>query len=102
MHNNVSQVSVTDAIVVTKSAKSPSGTPLQLALFSPSGAALTPLTSQSNKAAAQTDAAAATSSAAVAAPTKAEYDALRNDYLALRTVVNSLLAKLRTAGLVAP
>lgn len=49
--------------------------------------------------AARTDAAAATSTvAAGATPTKAEFDALRADYLALRTVVNDLLAKMRTAG----
>lgn len=54
-------------------------------------------------AAAQADCAAATSVvAAGGTPTKAEYDALRADYLALRTVVNSLLAKLRTAEFLTP
>lgn len=53
------------------------------------------------KAAAQTDVGAVTSVvAAGATPTKAEYDALRVDALATRTVLNSLLAKLRTAGII--
>jgi hypothetical protein len=53
--------------------------------------------------AAVTDAAAATSTAAAGAnPTKAEFDALRNDYLALRTKVNALLAALRASGQMAP
>lgn len=51
--------------------------------------------------AAQTDVGAVTSVVAAGAnPTKAEYDALRVDALATRTVLNSLLAKLRTAGIV--
>ncbi|MBT2477642.1 hypothetical protein [Streptomyces sp. ISL-94] len=50
-----------------------------------------------------TDAAAATSVVAAGAnPTKAEYDALRADYLALRTKVNALLAAMRTSGQLAP
>lgn len=49
--------------------------------------------------AAVADAGAATSVvAAGATPTKAEYDALRADYLALRTKVNALLAAMRTSG----
>lgn len=49
--------------------------------------------------AAVADAAAATSVvAAGATPTKAEYDALRADYLALRTKVNALLGAMRTSG----
>lgn len=53
--------------------------------------------------AAVADAAAATSVvAAGATPTKAEYDALRTDYLALRTKVNALLAAMRTSGQLAP
>lgn len=51
--------------------------------------------------AAQADSAALTASAAVAAPTKAEYDALLADVTALRSTVNGLLAKLRTAKLIA-
>lgn len=54
-------------------------------------------------AAAQTDVGVVTSVvAAGATPTKAEYDALRVDVLACRTVINSLLAKLRTAEFIAP
>lgn len=53
------------------------------------------------QAAAQADVAAVTSVvAAGATPTKAEYDALRVDALATRTVLNALLAKLRTAGII--
>ncbi len=53
--------------------------------------------------AAVADAGAATSVVAAGAnPTKAEYDALRADYLALRTKVNALLAAMRTAGQLAP
>jgi hypothetical protein len=49
------------------------------------------------------DAGAATSTAAAGAtPTKAEFDALRTDYLALRTKVNALLASLRTGEFLAP
>lgn len=92
---------VKDFRVVTKTAPTSNQLTEECAFFTAAGAAVTLLTN-SNVAAAQTDAAAATSSAAVAAPTKAEYDALRNDYLALRTVVNSLLGKMRTSGLLAP
>lgn len=68
----------------------------KLALFNSDG---TPFAASTFKqVAARSDAAAATSTAAAGAnPTKAEFDALRNDYLALRTVVNDLLAKMRTA-----
>jgi hypothetical protein len=53
--------------------------------------------------AAVADVGAATSVvAAGATPTKAEYDALRADYLALRTKVNALLAAMRTSGQLAP
>lgn len=55
------------------------------------------------QAAAVTDVGAVTSVVAAGAnPTKAEYDALRVDVLAVRTKLNSLLAALRTAGIVAP
>ncbi len=71
----------------------------QVALFNSDGTArIVPL-----QAAAQTDVGAVTSVVAAGAnPTKAEYDALRVDALATRTVLNSLLAKLRTAGVIAP
>lgn len=49
--------------------------------------------------AAQADVGAVTSVVAAGAnPTKAEYDALRADALATRTVLNALLAKMRTSG----
>ena len=58
---------------------------------------------EGRQAASVADAGAATSVAAAGSnPTKAEYDALRTDYLALRTKVNALLAALRTAGMLAP
>lgn len=58
---------------------------------------------EGKRTAAVADAVAATSVvAAGATPTKAEYDALRADYLALRTKVNSLLAAMRASGQLAP
>lgn len=72
----------------------------RVALFKADG---TPFTGLPSTAAAQTDVGAVTSVvAAGATPTKAEYDALRVDALATRTVLNSLLAKLRTAGVILP
>lgn len=54
------------------------------------------------QAAAQADVAALTQAAITGgeSPTEAEFNALRTDHAATRTVVNSLLAKLRTAGLI--
>lgn len=64
-------------------------------------AATTTVAGVVKKTAARADDAALTAIAAVgAAPDKAEYDALLADVTALRTVVNDLLAKLRTAGIV--
>ena len=56
------------------------------------------------QAAAQTDVGALTQAAITGgeSPTEAEFNALRTDHADTRTVVNSLLAKLRTAGIVAP
>lgn len=56
-----------------------------------------------DQAAAQADVAALTSSAATGgdAPTEGEHNAVRADLVATRTVLNSLLAKLRTAGIIA-
>lgn len=99
MHNNVSQVSVTAAILVDMDAISPNATPLQMALFDSDGNPVTPLSAA--QVAVQADVAALTSSAAVGVPTKVEYDALRADLIATRTVVNSLLAKMRTAEVLA-
>jgi hypothetical protein len=58
---------------------------------------------EGKQAAAQTDMAALTSAAAAGAtPTKAEFDKVVVDLAAARAVINGLLAKLRTAGLIAP
>lgn len=90
---------VKDLKVVTKASPTANRVTEEVALFDSVGDPVTLLTG-ANVVAAQTDAAAATSTvAAGATPTKAEFDALRTDYLALRTVVNSLLAKMRTAEL---
>jgi hypothetical protein len=57
---------------------------------------------EGKQAAAQADMAALTSAAAAGAnPTKAEFDKVVVDLAAARTVINSLLAKLRAAGLIA-
>jgi hypothetical protein len=55
-------------------------------------------------AAAQTDVAALTSAQLTGgeSPTQAEHNALQADVAAVRTVLNSLLAKLRTSGAVTP
>lgn len=69
---------------------------IKLGLFDASGAPLT----AGKQMTFQADIAALTSTAAAGStPTKAEFDALRNDLIAVRTGVNGLLAKLRTAGL---
>lgn len=92
-------INVRQAIVVTQAAPKTNQAIEQWALFNADG---TPR-SIPTIAAAQTDVGAVTSVvAAGATPTKAEYDALRVDALATRTVLNSLLAKLRTAGVIAP
>jgi hypothetical protein len=57
---------------------------------------------EGKQAAAQSDMAALTSAAAASAPTKTEFDKVVVDLAAARTVINGLLAKLRTAGLIAP
>ena len=85
--------------VGTASAPLPNQDSMDVLLFDSTGAPLT----VPKLIAARADAAAATSTAAAGAtPTKAEFDALRTDYLALRTLVNDLLAKMRTAGILAP
>ena len=87
------------AVLVSQSALRSNQSIVQLALFKADGAAhIVP-----ERAAAQTDVGAVTSVvAAGGTPTKAEYDALRVDALATRTVLNALLAKLRTANVLAP
>jgi hypothetical protein len=95
-------VSVTDMVLQPGVTRQPHTTPLNAALFNQDGSPFTALSSEANQAAAQADVAAVTSTvAAGATPTKAEFDALRADALATRTVLNALLAKLRTAELVA-
>lgn len=85
-------------VVVTQNSISREQKVKQVALFDASGAPRVIPT----EAAAQTDVGAVTSTvAAGATPTKAEFDALRVDALATRTVLNDLLAKLRTADVIA-
>jgi hypothetical protein len=89
---------VTQAVLVDQSVVNTHQTVEELALFNPDGTAFGIVPTQ---AAAQADVGAVTSVvAAGATPTKAEYDALRVDALANRTVLNALLAKLRTAGVI--
>lgn len=95
MPNGVEQIQV-----VSQGTINPSQGVTQAALFKTDGTAFGPLPLQT---AAQTDVGAVTSTvAAGATPTKAEFDALRVDVLANRTVINSLLAKMRTSGALAP
>jgi hypothetical protein len=56
---------------------------------------------EGKQAAAQSDMAALTSAAAASAPTKIEFDKVVADLATIRTAHNALLAKLRTAGLLA-
>ena len=53
------------------------------------------------QAATQADVGALTAAASVAAPTKAEFDKVVVDLATLRTAHNALLAKLKTAGVIA-
>ena len=58
---------------------------------------------EGKQAAAQADMAAVTTTAAAGAnPTKAEFDKVVTDLAAARNTINGLLAKLRSAGLLAP
>jgi hypothetical protein len=58
---------------------------------------------EGRQAAAQADMAAVTTTAAAGAnPTKAEFDKVVTDLAAARNTINGLLAKLRSAGLLAP
>ena len=98
MHQGVEQ-----AVIVQQETMKQHPFATQIAFFNPDG---TPFTFDSNyglvQAEAQADVAALTSAAATGgeSPTEAEYNALRADLVATRTVVNSLLAKLRTAELI--
>lgn len=88
------------AVLVNGGVRRKNELPLYISLFKNDGTAL----NIPDRAAAQTDAAALTSAAATGgdAPTEAEYNALRTDVSNLRTTVNALLSKLRTAGTIAP
>jgi hypothetical protein len=95
MSGNMTQ----QAVVVSQTSLRSNQDVVQLALFKADGTAhVVP-----ERAAAQTDVGAVTSTVAAGAnPTKAEFDALRVDALATRTVLNALLAKMRTANQLAP
>lgn len=56
---------------------------------------------RASQSAAQADVGALTSAASASAPTKTEFDKTVADLATLRTAHNALLAKLRTAGLLA-
>lgn len=88
-----------EAVLVTSPTKRSGQDQVQLSLFTAAGVArVVP-----DRAAARADVGAVTSTvAAGATPTKAEFDALRVDALAVRTVLNDLLAKMRTANQLAP
>lgn len=95
MSGNLTQ----QAVVVAQTSLRSNQDVVQLALFKSDGTQhIVP-----ERSAAQTDVGAVTSTvAAGATPTKAEFDALRVDALAIRTVLNALLAKMRTANQLAP
>ena len=73
---------------------------VDIALFNDDGTAR----SVPKQAAAQADVTPLTQAAITGGepPTEAEFNALRADHAATRTVLNSLLAKMRTAGQLAP
>jgi hypothetical protein len=86
-------------VVVTQNSLRNNQDTVQMALFNTDG---TPHV-VGQQAAAQADLAALTSAAAVGAtPTKAEFDKVVVDLAASRTLINSLLAKMRTAKQLAP
>lgn len=88
------------AVVVTGQVQRTGQDLVQLSLFDSAGAAWV----LPKQAAAQTDVPALTQAAITGgeSPTEAEFNALRTDHAATRTVLNSLLAKLRTSGVLAP
>lgn len=89
---------IEQAVFTAKSALDPNMATTRFAVFNPDGSPRV----MAAQAAAQTDAPALTSAAATGGepPTEAEYNALRTDVSNLRGVVNSLLAKLRTAEVI--
>lgn len=91
---------VLQAVVTSRSAPVSNQESILLCLFDSTGAPLI----AAKQAAAQADVAALTQAAITGgeSPTEAEFNALRTDHAATRTVLNSLLAKLRTAGVIAP
>jgi hypothetical protein len=86
------------AVVATADNVNKNQAQMQILLVDTTGAIL----NVPKKAAARADMGTLTSTdAAGATPTDAEFDALRADVVALRTLVNDLLAKLRTANIIA-
>lgn len=88
------------ASVITDGSVDYNQSAVKLALFNTDGDPL----NVPELAAAQADVAALTQAAITGgdSPTETEFNNLRADHAATRTVVNSLLAKLRTAGIIAP
>ena len=89
------------AVVISQATLTAFSAPMQLALFNVDG---TPFAAnQSEQMPVQADVAALTQTAITGgeSPTEAEFNALRADHAATRTTVNALLAKLKTAGLMA-
>jgi len=87
------------ATVVPRSTRPSHSSPMQLCLFNEAGDPLT----VPKQVAAQADVAALTQAAITGgeSPTEAEFNALRTDHAATRTVLNSLLDKMRDAGILA-
>lgn len=90
----------TQFIVITQAAPSNRTGVGSVALFNPDGTPYPAFT----KATAQADVGALTQATITGgeSPTEAEFNALRADHAATRTVLNALLAKLRTSGIIAP
>ena len=85
-------------VIVPQAAINPNAKVTRLAVFNEDGS----VRNLGQSATSQADVVALTSTVAAGSePTKAEFDALRADLIATRSVVNSLLAKLRVAGLIA-
>jgi hypothetical protein len=91
---------VMQAVITSRTAPVSNQESIQLCLFDSTGSPLT----VGKQVAAQADVAALTQAAITGgeSPTEAEFNALRADHAATRTVLNSLLAKMRTAGILAP
>ena len=87
------------ATVITQAELADNRETMQLALFTEGGDPF----AQATEMPLQADVAALTQAAITGgeSPTEAEFNALRADHAATRTTVNALLAKLKTAGLMA-